>query len=171
MGNSKAPIPSRILRPVHPHVHGELALMAAGHHDWYGSSPRAWGTHSTRGRRRSSCRFIPTCMGNSARVRRPDHHRSVHPHVHGELREGGLLFRRTLGSSPRAWGTRVLFVPRPDHGRFIPTCMGNSHAGDRSDLPVAVHPHVHGELSSQSSSLYRRYGSSPRAWGTPMLIC
>ena len=56
-------------------------------------------------------------------------------------------------------------------GRFIPTCVGNSPVA----LPVmffaAVHPHMRGEQSLNSSYLASVGGSSPHAWGTGPLYC
>mgnify|MGYP000699169784 CR=1 FL=1 len=71
-----------------------------------------------------------------------------------------------IGSSPRAWGTQYLSTLFYDVGRFIPTCMGNSVSVIWSSSTVAVHPHVHGELSECSKRRRQKSGSSPRAWGT-----
>ncbi len=51
---------------VHPHVCGEHSSCVFGSYSANGSSPRVWGTSRTWRRRRSSRRFIPTCVGNIA---------------------------------------------------------------------------------------------------------
>ena len=85
MGNSASRKHLTAFAPVHPHVHGELCCCEYIGRCWYGSSPRAWGTHSQPVYRKQSARFIPTCMGNSDRRRCSSSSGSVHPHVHGEL--------------------------------------------------------------------------------------
>ena len=126
MGNSNLCVMILRLIPVHPHVHGELDKVLCYKNTKLGSSPRAWGTLTLRRILLHFSRFIPTCMGNSAarRSRRPG--TSVHPHVHGELREIVIAFDADDGSSPRAWGTLFIMYPKTDTTRFIPTCMGNS---------------------------------------------
>jgi len=91
---------------------------------------------------------------------------SVHPHVHGERPGGGVLVDLSVGSSPRAWGTRE---PAGSHYavyRFIPTCMGNASSDADPNRNAPVHPHVHGERIISSKCGRAGPGSSPRAWGT-----
>ena len=133
-------------QPVHPHVRGEHAIDGGALMRKGGSSPRAWGTQAAAQVGRSSCRFIPTCVGNTAssvpsRPRRP-----VHPHVRGEHQAHGQDVLDEGGSSPRAWGTRDAQPHDRRPRRFIPTCVGNTAAA--------------------SVDAERDDGSSPRAWGT-----
>ena len=132
-----------------------------------GSSPRAWGTRSRTITNHCSCRFIPTCVGNTLQHFFPVLALPVHPHVRGE---------HVLHKS-RLWGGR----------RFIPTCVGNTASPFIYRSSLSVHPHVRGEhencfilivfqnrfiptcvgntkeaLVAYSSTT----GSSPRAWGT-----
>ena len=130
---------------VHPHVHGERIRRNGGSWQYFGSSPRTWGT---RMRCRSSSvtiRFIPTYMGNARRRFPPSLWRPVHPHVHGERMSIPTNQNPMNGSSPRTWGTledrRVRGVIR----RFIPTYMGNAGIFDYRAVGCSVHPHVHGE--------------------------
>ena len=174
-----------MLHPVHPHVHGELFHLFNLCRLCYGSSPRAWGTLKAIEPDVIQLRFIPTCMGNSAPCRSGPRALPVHPHVHGELFPSGASVSFAHGSSPRAWGTlsapcrerfRRRFIPTcmgnsqvvliSESYRFIPTCMGNSFSPAHERGMLAVHPHVHGELSSTITYLPTRIGSSPRAWGT-----
>ena len=105
-------------------------------------------------------------MGNSRLPPSPAAKRSVHPHVHGELRILHTGLESHVGSSPRAWGTlRECRAPgRLD--RFIPTCMGNSQRRCCWRRYRPVHPHVHGELVLAVDLAPPEEGSSPRAWGT-----
>ena len=107
MGNSHSYSGTRSDPSVHPHVHGELTNPNAGRRTDTGSSPRAWGTRITAPPAQDQGRFIPTCMGNSYHdhyCRRPA---AVHPHVHGELIHLAAFLNDLVGSSPRAWGTRI----------------------------------------------------------------
>jgi len=95
---------------------------------------------------------------------------SVHPHVHGELRSEPRSLSILLGSSPRAWGTRTFSYLRECLYRFIPTCMGNSPISIPRKNRQTVHPHVHGELYLEVLDRAARIGSSPRAWGTQVML-
>ena len=134
---------------------------------YFGSSPRAWGTHRYRHGGSWSCRFIPTGVGNSRRY--PSCYRAepVHPHGRGELITADQQAAGQNGSSPRAWGTREGAGRVRGGQRFIPTGVGNS-PGKPLVRPVkSVHPHGRGELMDLAWRAERDSGSSPRAWGTP----
>ena len=105
MGNACSSRTISTVRSVHPHVHGERLRGADDPGGDGGSSPRAWGTRRPSVRSCRSRRFIPTCMGNAGARPAPPAGSAVHPHVHGERREGDGDRRTGLGSSPRAWGT------------------------------------------------------------------
>ena len=130
-----------------------------------GSSPRAWGRFVLPGRRVSSSRFIPTCVGQIRSSAVCSCARSVHPHVRGAdswCWSGGMA---PAGSSPRAWGR---FLHRRVNGlarRFIPTCVGQMAAGRTPPPPGSVHPHVRGADAGRWNWKQRNFGSSPRAWG------
>ena len=90
-----------------------------------------------------------------------------------------------IGSSPRAWGIRLLagdaygqyrFIPTcvgntesgqhiPEEVRFIPTCVGNTSTASAASKSSSVHPHVRGEYLRMVCSSRIPVGSSPRAWG------
>jgi len=108
-------------------------------------------------------------MGNSYPLNRQNLFSPVHPHVHGELTPLVSRSYSATGSSPRAWGTRNPDPGRRPRGRFIPTCMGNSRLSLTGDTGTTVHPHVHGELMTQTIRPGKKLGSSPRAWGTRKL--
>ena len=77
---------------------------------------------------------------------------------------------RIAGSSPRAWGT-VRNERRHQHeGRFIPTCVGNRRALHATAHTNPVHPHVRGEQENVGLPVKCEAGSSPRAWGTGVLL-
>ncbi len=54
--------------------------------------------------------------------------------------------------------------------RFIPTRMGNSSQIQINRQRTPVHPHAYGELSTMQPFATIYVGSSPRVWGTPMII-
>jgi len=151
---------------VHPHVHGERTIGADDRYPVNGSSPRTWGTRLYVGRCPIVVRFIPTYMGNAFGALWIVYVGPVHPHVHGERLAILSMSLYIVGSSPRTWGTRIASVAFILFRRFIPTYMGNASPRRRIWVDVSVHPHVHGERRRRSRNRPRRYGSSPRTWGT-----
>ena len=150
---------------VHPHMRGEYKACWNGWAWRPGSSPHAWGIrpHGLPGHHQP--RFIPTCVGNTL------HHRlrcllpPVHPHMRGEYQAAKSFSTRWFGSSPHAWGIRLvaeLFVQRR---RFIPTCVGNTPRADWEWVQKTVHPHMRGEYRWTAPCACCSTGSSPHAWG------
>ena len=90
---------------VHPHECGEHEQWQAAFEDWFGSSPRMWGTYSKRGYHRHNCRFIPTNVGNIKPSSPYPAIVTVHPHECGEHGLGRGYIQGYSGSSPRMWGT------------------------------------------------------------------
>ena len=135
---------------VHPHVRGEHHKRTAIYRRCSGSSPRAWGTLVDHFRDHIDCRFIPTCVGNTARTRTPRPGQTVHPHVRGEHACGLCPSRRPNGSSPRAWGTPARQHAGLALNRFIPTCVGNTSSSPAPLTLTSVHPHVRGEHSHEA---------------------
>ena len=134
---------------------------------WHcGSSPGAWGTLAGHAAVYVYTWFIPTCVGNSSFFRLYCLLEMVHPHVRGELEQVDLVPPTEIGSSPRAWGTRIIRRVSQIQIWFIPTCVGNSPSIDVRFGHHLVHPQVRGELIS-TRFIHTRYdGSSPGAWGT-----
>ena len=113
-----------------------------------GSSPHAWGTRQNAPVLPPGERFIPTCVGNTCRVRSALHTRTVHPHMRGEHGDCASAAPGSRGSSPHAWGTLPRHAPGRVAWRFIPTCVGNTNAPCSRAPRDAVHPHMRGEHSS-----------------------
>jgi len=113
-----------------------------------------------------SVRFIPTDVGNSPNIQTLTPYHPVHPHGRGELFSAISCNNAFTGSSPRTWGTHhILHVSQIAPG-FIPTDVGNSSSVVASGIADSVHPHGRGELPLWRDRCWRRYGSSPRTWGT-----
>ena len=74
------------------------------------------------------------------------------------------------GSSPRMWGTLVRDLTGRHTDRFIPTHVGNTGLQPRSRFTLTVHPHACGEHNASGGPVYPSPGSSPRMWGTQILI-
>jgi len=87
--------------------------------------------------------------------------------MRGELSDNVPPARCSVGSSPHAWGTPVKHDQRIPSVRFIPTCVGNSHAVVSVTRQCLVHPHMRGELPNVTHLFDAIPGSSPHAWGTP----
>ena len=86
--------------------------------------------------------------------------------MRGELWQRGKMSWAIIGSSPHAWGTVNKVELEVHPSRFIPTCVGNCRRRRNIDIALSVHPHMRGELASNSILENRVGGSSPHAWGT-----
>ena len=126
VGNSQMHCFLALYKPVHPHGCGELASLNLNRRRKNGSSPRMWGTQYVGSTAHLNNRFIPTDVGNSRLNRRPLNAHPVHPHGCGELSHRRPVASRSLGSSPRMWGTHSLGSGGQADDRFIPTDVGNS---------------------------------------------
>src|SRR3989344_5293813 len=155
-----------------------------------GSSPRAWGTHLMPFFFSLGLRFIPTRVGNTCHDPLEARSLPVHPHARGEHVSQNAHKQGGHGSSPRAWGTPYRANDMHTALRFIPTRVGNTQSWpDRSPANtvhphargehmwfltefhyIGVHPHARGEHHAIFRQLVRRFGSSPRAWGTQTQI-
>ena len=116
------------LEPVHPHACGE-------HYSWggvtiktRGSSPRMWGTLFCVCATLQTTRFIPTHVGNTNWDQEHLPMAAVHPHACGEHSDALLFCHKSCGSSPRMWGTLMIFFFRHRIQRFIPTHVGNTYS-------------------------------------------
>ena len=137
----------------------------------FGSSPRTWGTPAQRRRRRRARRFIPTHVGNTAGIGGGVCLVAVHPHARGEHPAGVNLVLCQHGSSPRTWGTRLRSLFFQNSVRFIPTHVGNTLPESAMPEALAVHPHARGEHAHLQTLREMLHGSSPRTWGTQLLLC
>ena len=133
-----------------------------------GSSPHAWGIRCSLVASIFKPRFIPTCVGNTARARPGWRSGSVHPHMRGEYGSGFGRRSSDFGSSPHAWGILHQVLPDELLLRFIPTCVGNTFCRRLQAAHWKVHPHMRGEYSSLEPSSFVVAGSSPHAWGIRM---
>jgi len=170
MGNANHMSLLHQLNAVHPHVHGERIDTVSTIDITTGSSPRTWGTQLRNVRDIGDFRFIPTYMGNALRLSVSFRRFPVHPHVHGERWLTRLTVWVFVGSSPRTWGTLELLIHHHSIRRFIPTYMGNAISFIPNPQIQPVHPHVHGERYNSLPTFRTNYGSSPRTWGTLVLI-
>ena len=118
-----------LIRPisVHPHVCGERRTFHSRTTPLIGSSPRLWGTPTRFAPVSHWTRFIPTSVGNASSAFIRSISCSVHPHVCGErkCRDAGIT--GVDGSSPRLWGTLLIFSWAGQKNRFIPTSVGNAY--------------------------------------------
>ena len=110
VGNCRLAIVSHQFISVHPHVCGELLRYVLIDASLTGSSPRVWGTGYFWLSLSELLWFIPTCVGNCTALLCFLECEAVHPHVCGELFQTLYQPLRTPGSSPRVWGTVVLYT-------------------------------------------------------------
>ena len=150
-------------------MRGEYVSIGWGKNPTGGSSPHAWGIPQREEHVHKGGRFIPTCVGNTRRRSAAPEKSAVHPHMRGEYSASHPLGNSVFGSSPHAWGTLTLTGKMNIADRFIPTCVGNTPPDQgRAGCP-AVHPHMRGEHDSRFFPGSATAGSSPHAWGTPLL--
>ena len=69
VGNTSYQDKTQIQKTVHPHARGEHFFDCQHKEIHFGSSPRAWGTHSPPPALSSDIRFIPTRVGNTQQAR------------------------------------------------------------------------------------------------------
>ena len=108
VGNTPPGCGARQQGSVHPHGRGEHCTPGAARLRGLGSSPRAWGTRQSGRQPGARRRFIPTGVGNTRNRHTRRHAPPVHPHGRGEHSKGHINSTKSTGSSPRAWGTRVV---------------------------------------------------------------
>jgi len=167
VGNTKKSTERRFVGSVHPHACGEHVPIFSLGRIAGGSSPRLWGTHWLNAGNTKADRFIPTPVGNTAKMLCWAWKWTVHPHACGEHLFIISQISFFGGSSPRLWGTQVFNLERFKKCRFIPTPVGNTIVGWRVGIQNSVHPHACGEHDKESYQLCQTAGSSPRLWGTP----
>ena len=155
---------------VHPHASGEHSRLPHARHAEGGSSPREWGTHDTGRERVRRARFIPTRVGNTRVNWRSSGPPPVHPHASGEHETGSSMEQALHGSPPREWGTLLHRPAARIRRRFIPTRVGNTLPSRRVRAHDAVHPHASGEHFIHIFFFILRPGSSPREWGTLIIL-
>ena len=112
---------------VHPHMRGEYNQYSTLYNSLPGSS----------------------CVGNTSSYYYHSPPFPVHPHMRGEYFLFPSPHQLNNGSSPHAWGIPEKPTDGADTHRFIPTCVGNTHAQVVGLYTVAVHPHMRGEYSSR----------------------
>ena len=170
MGNTFQAVTARNSITVHPHACGEHCAAPHCRVSCNGSSPRMWGTLSSMRKPIAAERFIPTHVGNTFLRPASTAARSVHPHACGEHVETTSNGDQVIGSSPRMWGTRGHSVAGLFMARFIPTHVGNTRQWQGLFGLLSVHPHACGEHFGLFSMHNLKYGSSPRMWGTRLLL-
>ncbi len=148
-----------------PHVRGGVSVLYRIKDARTGSSPRAWGCFFRQWTCFRRLLVFPTCVGVFLASDDQINCNLSLPHV-----RGGVSYRperpsSSAPSSPRAWGcfcTRGVCIPCRT---VFPTCVGvfpqvTSWPGTPTSLP-----HVRGGVSVITSEQYKKWVSSPRAWG------
>ncbi len=74
-----------------------------------------------------------------------------------------------LGTSPRAWGKLEVTNNAYKSMRNIPTCVGKTQMAERLCVERSEHPHVRGENTNSCVARSSIAGTSPRAWGKPVI--
>ena len=109
-------------------------------------------------------------MGNTRESNVTVNDVTVHPHGCGEHQSIKPVRIIPVGSSPRVWGTRFIFLCYCVDYRFIPTGVGNTSQLIAIKGLISVHPHGCGEHHRQPVTRSRFRGSSPRVWGTLLKV-
>ncbi len=170
VGNTSEVSEFRLRKPVHPHACGEHSRTGLGGRGESGSSPRMWGTRLERHCGSPLPRFIPTHVGNTQTSLFFTHTNPVHPHACGEHLKLKMILQFQTGSSPRMWGTHRADERPLIHVRFIPTHVGNTTNVNLQTNTLTVHPHACGEHLGRDPLSLPISGSSPRMWGTLIIV-
>ena len=170
VGNAGHILSNPRIMTVHPHGCGERLSNGSHRHFSGGSSPRVWGTLCQKNGQGNFDRFIPTGVGNAVRIRAKTVNLTVHPHGCGERCTKRVYFKARTGSSPRVWGTQKFVQIDILLMRFIPTGVGNAPQITPTPPSSPVHPHGCGERKTAQKAKGKKYGSSPRVWGTLLLF-
>ena len=133
-------------RPVHPRGRGEHLAVDGATAVFDGSSPRARGTQHQFLILCLGFRFIPAGAGNTGRLLKSRHGKSVHPRGRGEHVELDCAGACSI--------------------RFIPAGAGNTIPQARPAVRRTVHPRGRGEHGATTKRCMPPSGSSPRARGT-----
>ena len=135
-----------------------------------GLSPLARGTQGYTPKIESDWRFIPAGAGNSHQRNATCQASPVYPRWRGELTSEECNLSGQPGLSPLARGTpNHKFSQKPGQ-RFIPAGAGNSILAFQLVRRDAVYPRWRGELLICVSLCYNKYGLSPLARGTLLLL-
>ncbi len=94
----------------------------------------------------------------------------VHPHACGEHPSPVYRPLARSGSSPRLWGTHMALRRSIEIERFIPTPVGNTSVAASHWSAWSVHPHACGEHKKLKALMKGFFGSSPRLWGTLIVL-
>ena len=130
--------------------------------DKLGTSPRMWGTSPFL-----SClcgserRLIPTDVGNTFSILCQYINLSDHPHARGEHESSVAGIMHDVGSSPRMWGTLMIWKTAPPRKRIIPTHVGNTTISYVVNNDTADHPHACGEHSRTGTTPYSLFRIIP----------
>ena len=113
--------------------------------------------------------IIPIRMGSTTSSTTCSTSRGDHPHTHGEHYQTLRTHTRKGGSSPYAWGARPPESLSAPAAGIIPIRMGSTLRRNRQRPESRDHPHTHGEHLDLVRSNPTSAGSSPYAWGAPLV--
>ncbi len=170
VGNGQSAFARRKRPTAHPRGCGERFLRMALSGRGPGSSPRVWGTVDGRLKPVMEPRLIPAGVGNGARHTRFGEFLPAHPRGCGERISVNDRLDSHFGSSPRVWGTAVMYDAVQFPARLIPAGVGNGPPGRHQRSTSPAHPRGCGERSQTPSKRRKEFGSSPRVWGTVALF-
>jgi len=95
--------------PEHPHAGGENSVPVGNCLQVAGTSPRGWGKLCRTLIRPTAQRNIPTRVGKTDSIRRINAFGTEHPHAGGENAWKRVVWKRSVGTSPRGWGKLCLW--------------------------------------------------------------
>ena len=154
------------LKPGQPRVRGEHTGCGSETSLTAGSAPRARGTRAHVAGRLHHVRVSPACAGNTLLEIVEHQTWSGQPRVRGEHLSPWRSPAPSVGSAPRARGTRARRGRQHFPHRVSPACAGNTGRTRRSCRASSGQPRVRGEHRSSPSRIPCRCGSAPRARGT-----
>ena len=108
---------------------------------------------------------IPTCVGKTKQKVQGQTGFEKHPHLRGENPRQCSRERRTLETSPPAWGKQRPHGLQELGAGNIPTCVGKTSSTGRARSSRRKHPHLRGENGGKPNFDAPGIETSPPAWG------
>ena len=129
------------------------------------TSPPAWGKPAVTSHEVLRGGNIPTCVGKTKQKVQGQTGFEKHPHLRGENPRQCSRERRTLETSPPAWGKQRPHGLQELGAGNIPTCVGKTSSTGRARSSRRKHPHLRGENGGKPNFDAPGIETSPPAWG------
>ena len=150
----------------HPRVRGDHVFLFAKSRRYWGTPPRARGSHHTSKRHRAVAGNTPACAGITLRRIRRRRRPTEHPRVRGDHTPLPHNRNAAVGTPPRARGSQDRQRQRHLEARNTPACAGITVGSLEACRSSQEHPRVRGDHGQDASVASAEGGTPPRARGS-----